>query len=211
VRNKLSIGLIAPTLVVLACTGAWAQQRIAIVDMQGAIMKTKDGQQATAELKAKFGSKEEDINKRNQQLVAKRAEYQKTGATLSDAARAIVERDIAAFQKALERDTDDARNDVQAEENRLLGGIMQKMQSVMQRYASDKQLAMIVDTSSQPNNLLYADKSINITLDVIALYDKASAAPLQSATPAPAPKTTAPATAPAPKKPAATTPPGLKN
>jgi outer membrane protein len=170
---------------------------MAVVDMQGAILRTKDGQQASAELKAKFGPKEQEIAKRNQDLVAKQTAYQKTAATMSEAARASAERDIQALQKVLQRDTDDARADVQAEENRLLGGIMQKMQSVLQRYAGDKQYAVIIDTSQQPNNLVYADKSVNITLDIVAIYDKA-ASPMTNAPPA----SVAPPASAAPKKPA---------
>lgn len=177
-------------------TCAWAQN-IAVVDMQGAILKTKDGQQASAELTAKFAPKEAEIKKRNQELVDKQTAYQKAAATMTDAARANAERDIQTLQKALQRDTDDARADVQAEENRLLGGIMQKMQSVLQRYAGDKQYAVIIDTSQQPNNLVYADKSVNITLDIVAIYDKGSS-PMTNAPPA----SVAPPAATAPKKPA---------
>jgi outer membrane protein len=182
-------------------TGAWAQ-RAAVIDMQGAILQTKDGQKASAELKAKFGPKEQEIGKRGQDLVAKQAEFQKAAATLSDTARAEAQRDIEIMQKNLQRDTDDARTDVQAEENRLLGSMMQKMQAVMQRYAADKQIAVIVDLSSKPNNLLYADKSVNITADIVAAYDAASG-PLANPEPANT-KPAAPAPTPAaPKKPAA--------
>ncbi len=202
--------IVAPVLVLLAGVIAPFQasaQKIAVIDMQGAILQTKEGQQASNELKAKFGPKEQEMAKRNQDLAAKQAQYQKTAATLSDAARASAEREITTLEKNLKRDTDDAQADVQAEENRLLGGILQKMQGVMQKYAIDKQISMIVDLSSQPNNLLYADKSVNITADVIALYDKAAAAP-KPAPAAAAPKppaattTTPKATAPASKPPA---------
>ena len=193
-RSNITIAAMA----VLIGTSAWAQ-KAAVIDMQGAILQTKDGQKASADLKAKFGPKEQEINKRGQDLVAKQAEFQKTAATLSDAARAEAQRDIEAMQKVLQRDTDDARADVQAEENRVLGGMMQKMQAVMQKYAADRQISMIVDLSSQPNNLLYADKSVNVTVDIIALYDAASG-PLSN----PAPAATSPAApAAAPKKPAA--------
>jgi outer membrane protein len=196
VRSKFTI---AAMTVLFLGTSAWAQ-KAAVIDMQGAILQTKDGQKATADLKTKFGPKEQEISKRGQDLVAKQAEFQKTAATLSDTARANAQRDIESIQKILQRDTDDARADVQAEENRLLGTIMQKMQAVMQRYAADKQISMIVDLSSQPNNLLYADKSVNITTDIIAAYDAASNAPA-NVVPA-APKPPAPTSQAAPKKPA---------
>ncbi len=199
-RSQFTIAALA---VLLAGTGAWAQ-KAAVIDMQGAILQTKDGQKASAELKTKFGPKEQEINKRGQDLVAKQAEFQKTAATLSDTARANAQRDLEAIQKVLQRETDDARTDVQAEENRLLGGIMQKMQSVMEKYAADKKYSVIIDLSSQPNNLLYADKSINITNEIIAAYDTAAAAPVQNVAPATKPAATPPVTNPAvaPKKPA---------
>ncbi len=197
-RSQITIA----AAVLLAGTSLWAQ-KAAVIDMQGAILQTKDGQKASAELKQKFGPKEQEINKRGQDLVAKQAEFQKTAATLSDAARANAQRDIEAMQKTLQRDTDDARTDVQAEENRLLGGIMQRMQSVMEKYAADKKYSVIIDLSSQPNNLLYADKSINITTDIVAAYDTAAAAPVQNVAPASKPSAVPPASAPAPKKPAA--------
>lgn len=193
----------AAMAVLLAGTSAWAQ-KAAVIDMQGAILATKDGQKASAELKDKFGPKEQEINKRGQDLVAKQTAFQKGAATMSDAARAAAQRDIETIQKNLQRDTDDARTDVQAEENRLLGGIMQKMQAVMQKYAADKQVSVIIDISTQPNNLLYADKSINITADIIAAYDAAGAAPAAK------PSAAAPKPATAPAKPAAPAPAPVK-
>jgi outer membrane protein len=194
--------VIAPALLLLAGTCAWSQvappaQRIAVVDLQGAVLQTKDGQKAAGEMKAKFGPKEEEMSKRNQDLQAKEAQYQKTAATMSDTARAGAEHEIQDLQKVIQRDTEEARADVQAEENRLFGPVMQKMQAVMQKYAADNKFTMIVDISAQPNNLLYADKSANITAEVIALYDKsegAPAAPKPAA--APAPVTPRPAAAP---------------
>jgi outer membrane protein len=199
VRSKFTIAAI--TVLVITGTSAWAQ-KAAVIDMQGAILQTKDGQKASADLKVKFGPKEQEINQRGKDLIAKQADFQKNAATLSDAARAGAQRDLTTIQKALQRDTDDARADVQAEENRVLGTIMQKMQAVMQRYAADKQISMIVDLSSQPNNLLYADKSVNITADIILAYDAASVG-LSNPAPAPTkPAPPAPTGQPAPQTPA---------
>lgn len=188
------------------CAVAGAQtQRIAVVDMQGALLSTKDGQKAAAELKAKFGPKEEEFAKRQQQLQAKQEQYRKAANTLSDEAKASADREMQNLTRVLQRDADDAKTDFQAEENRLLGTIMQKMQAVLNRYAADNQISMIVDVSTQPNNLLFADQSSNVTAAVIAAYDKAEG----SSAPAPAAQTTAapkpPAAAPAPvvRRPAA--------
>ena len=180
-------------------------QKIAVIDMQGALLATKDGQAAAAELKAKFGPKEEDFNKRQQQLAAKQEQYRKAANTMSEEAKASADRDIQNMQRILQRDADDAKTDFQAEESRLLGGIMQKMQAVMNKYAADNKLSMIVDMSSQPNNLLFADQASNISAQVIAAYDAANGGATSGGAAPAAPKPTAPAPAPV-KRPAPATP-----
>jgi Skp family chaperone for outer membrane proteins len=175
---------------------AIAQQKIAVIDMQGSLLSTNEGKKAAEELKAKFSSKETEFSKRSQDLAAKQDQLRKGANTMSDAARASAEREVAALSKTLQRDTDDVKADFQAEENRLLGGILSKMQAILTKYATDNQISMIVDVSQQPNNLLYADQAANISAAVIALYDKAD-------TPAAAPAPARPALdKPAPAKPA---------
>jgi outer membrane protein len=198
--------VILPVLALMLGVSAWAQApKIAVIDMQGALLSTKEGQKAAEELKLKFGPREEEFNTRQKELVAKQDAYRKTMNTISATAKASMEREIDAAQKALERDADDAKQDFSAEQNRLLGGIMQKMQAVMTKYAADNQITMIVDVSSQPNNLLYADQASNISTAIITAFDNSAAAP--AAAPAGAPAK--PAAAPAPK-PAAPRPAGVK-
>jgi pyruvate/2-oxoglutarate dehydrogenase complex dihydrolipoamide acyltransferase (E2) component len=75
---------------------------------------------------------------------------------------------------------------------------------VVSRFAADNQYTLVFDVSGQPNNILFASNAVDITRDVIALYDKA--APVTpTAPPAAKPSTTtsAPAKAPAAKPPAA--------
>ena len=185
---------ILPVLTLMLGVSVWAQ-KIAVVDMQGALLSTVEGKKAADELKSKFGPKEAELNTRSQDLQAKQDTYRKTGATAGATDKARMERDIDSLQKALQRDADDAKADFEAEQSRLLGGIMQKMQAVMTKYATDKQLSMIVDVSSQPNNLLYADQSVNISAEIVKAYDESAVA---LAAPAPAAAPRAPATA-APK------------
>lgn len=175
----LALGLGLSALAPLAT----AQQKIAVIDMQGSLLTTNEGKKAAEQLKAKFGPKEVEFNKRTQDLTAKQDQYRKAANTMSDEAKASADREIAALTKALQRDTDDTKADFQAEENRLLGGILGKMQAILTKYATDNQISMIVDVSQQPNNLLWADQSVNISAAVIALYDKAET---PAATPAPA-------------------------
>ena len=198
----------APALVLMGALAAFGPRafaqpptpKIGVIDMQGALLGTKDGQKAAAELKAKFTPKEDELRKKQQELQAKQDQYRKTENAISDEAKASLQREIDALTKGLQRDSDDARQDLDQEQQRILQNLGQKMMQVVQKYAIDKGLTMIFDVSGQPNNLIYASNSADITRDIIALYDAAAPAAPPARTPATsaAPKPAAPAAPPKP-------------
>ena len=203
-KSRLMIGL-----ALFAATGlsAFAQQKIAVIDMQSALLGTKDGQKAAAELKAKFSPRELELQKKQQELQSKQDQFKKAENTLSDEAKANMARDIDALTRNLQRDSDDARQDLDQEQQRILNDLGQRMMQVLQKYAADKQLTMVMDVSGQPNNVLFASNTIDITRDIIAMYDTAAAsAPLSAAPALTAPKPAAAAAAPRPLAPAAPRP-----
>ncbi|HYA17830.1 MAG TPA: OmpH family outer membrane protein [Bryobacteraceae bacterium] len=209
--------VIAPLLAFAGALGAFAQttQKIAVIDMQSAMLGTRDGQKAVAELKARFTPREQELQKRQKELQDKQDQYRKTENNISDEAKNTLSREIDTLQRGLQRDSEDANQDLQQEQQRILGDLSQKMNQVLNKYAADKQISMIFDVSGQPNNILFATTSTDITRDIIALYDSANAVtppappakPTTSApAPAAAPKPAAAQPAAAPKPPAATTP-----
>jgi outer membrane protein len=203
-RFSTSVLSALTALLVLAGGVASAQTalKIGVIDMQKALLSTKDGEKAVAELKAKFAPKEQEFQKRQSELQAKQEQFRKTENTISDEAKANLARDIDTMTKNLTRDTDDARQDVDQEQQRVLNELGQKMMQVLQKYSSEKQLTMVFDVSGQPNNILFASNTIDITRDIISMYD--AAAPVtQVAPPAKAPATTTTAPRPTTPKPAA--------
>lgn len=201
------------TAIVLGIAGlAQAQTpptKIAIINMQGAILNTKDGQKASQELQAKFTPKKTDLDKKQSDLQAMQDQLRKGNATLSDEAKAKMQNDIASNQKNLQRDGEDFDAEVQQEEQKLMGDLWGKMMDVVTKYAQQNGFAMVVDVSNQ-QTVIWADPSTNITAECIKLYDQAHPGTGASA-PATAPaKTTAPAPSGA-KPPAGTTaPPGIR-
>jgi outer membrane protein len=202
-RNKFTI----LAFLALACgLNAWAQapQKLAIINMQEVILKTKDGQKAVADLQAKFAPKQQEFQKRAEELQRKQDELRKTENTISDDKKAALARDIDAMNKSLQRDTDDTREDVNQEQQKMLNELGGKIMQVLNKYASDKQFTMVFDVSGQPNNILFASNSIDITKDIILMYDAqapASAAPAPAKAPA-TPTTSAPPSAKRPAAPA---------
>jgi outer membrane protein len=183
--------------------------KVGILYFQGAIVGSKDGQKAAAELEGKALPKKKELEQRQNEVNALQDQLTKGQNTLSDAAKNELYRNIEAKKKTLNRDYDDAKEEMDQEQQKLIQQIAQKMTAVIDRYAKDHGYYLVVDVSSPQSPVLYASTSIDITKDIIELYDQSSAA---MTNPAPAkPAATAPGTVPKPAtpvKPPATKPSG---
>lgn len=217
--------LLAPALALISGAGLWGQAaapalatapatgpatKIALINMQEALQTTKEGQAQIAELSKKYSPKQQEFQKRGADIQAKQDQLKKTQNTLSEDALASARAEITRLQTALQRDTDDATADSEADQQKMMQEIGPKLVNAVTKYSQDNQIMIVFDLSSQPNNLVCCASAPDITREVIALYDKmnpvggAAAAPAASKPAAPAASKPA-ATAPA--KPAGTTAP----
>ena len=121
---------------------------------------------------------------------------------MSAEARDRLSREIDADQKSFQRDTEDFDADVQAEEGKVMNELGGRLMEVLGKYASQNGLSLVMDTSNQQSPVIWADPSIDITADIVKLYDLAHPLAAAPAAPAPAaaPKTPPAAPAPATKK-----------
>jgi outer membrane protein len=178
---------------------AQAQQgKFAVINIQGAIISTKDGQKAAAELNAKTAPKKKELEQKQNEINALQDQLNKGSNTLSDTAKNDLYKNIEAKKKNLQREVEDAQADLEADQNKLLQQLGQKILAVIEKYSRDNGYTMVVDVSSPQTPVLYASPSIDITKEIIELYDKNTAA--SSAAPTAAPR--APATTSTPKPPA---------
>jgi outer membrane protein len=169
----------------LACS-AYAQQpppKMGVISVQGAIVGTKDGQKASQELTTKFEPKQKDIQARQAALAQMKDQYQKGGNLMSEDKRSQLARDVDEKQKRLERDVQDAQEELNAEQQRVLQGLGQRMMAVIEKYAKDNGYSMILDVSNPNTPVLYASSGIDITQNIISLYDKTTANGAPATTP----------------------------
>ena len=158
----------------LSAFGQQSPAKVGVISVQGAIVGTKDGQKASQELEVKFAPKKKDIDTRQTELGQLKDQYQKGSNLMSEDKRNQVARDIDEKQKRLERDVQDAQEELNAEQQRVLQGLGQRMMAVIEKYAKDNGYTMILDVSNPNTPVLYASSGIDITQDIISLYDKTS-------------------------------------
>jgi outer membrane protein len=204
-KNFAVFPALALGLAVLAHAQTAAPTKVAIISVQQAILQTQDGQKASAQLQTKFTPRRQELEKKDASIKALQDQMKKGSATMSDEAKNKIARDIDSTQKSLQRDNEDFEADLQQEEGKIMQDLGQKMMDVIIKYASQNQIAVVLDVSNQQTPVLWADPSADITTEIEKLYDQAhpsAGAPAGTAKPATPPASTAkpPATPPAKKQ-----------
>jgi outer membrane protein len=176
--------------------GSPAGTKVGIINIQNAIFSTKDGQKALAELQAKFEPVRSRLQKKQADLEADKAKLSQGANAMSVDQKEKLMRDIDQKTKSLNRDTEDAQAESEQEQGKVMQELGQRVMAVVNKYSKDHGFSLIMDVSSQQTPVLFADPAIEITGDIIKLYDQNS----------PGPVSTGPASAPKP----ATPPPAVK-
>jgi outer membrane protein len=212
VRNIRLAGFILFAITgVLASAQVTTNQKIGVIDMQSALTATKDGQKAAADLRAKYAPKQQEFQQRQAQLQQKQDQFRRTENTISEEAKTKLAADIDALQRNLQRDQQDAEQDMNQDQQHIVQELSGKMMRVVSKYALDHQYQLVFDVAGQPENIHFASNTIDITRDVIALYDQENPATATSSSAAPrSPRPTAPAAAPPRTGPSPATPGGSK-
>lgn len=169
--------LMWPLLLLALTLGVQAQTKLAIVNMNGALIGTRDGQKAVSELSAKQAAKAKEFEKKQNEILTLQDQLNKGANTLSEAAKNALYASIAGRKKTVQREMEDAQADFQADEQKILQRLGEKILAVVQRYAHDNGYTMVVDVGANTSPVLYASASIDITKEIIELYDKTAAAP----------------------------------
>jgi outer membrane protein len=126
----------------------------------------------------------------NNQINDLRTQLTANQTTWSDEQKARATAQGQRLTQQLDRKNTELQEDVNAAQADVVDRIGRKMMDVLDRYARENSLVAVFDSSAQNSPILFASTNIDITQEIIKLYDQAY--PIKSAS--------------APAKPAATTP-----
>ncbi|MBI4479880.1 MAG: OmpH family outer membrane protein [Acidobacteria bacterium] len=196
-------GILTVLLLTFATAGLAQDKatKVAIINIQVAIAQTNDGQQAAKDIQAKFAPKQQELTKAQQEINALQDQLRNQEKTLSDDARNKLLKSIDDKTRMFNRNNEDATSEFQATEQEAINEIGQKLMGVLGEYAQKNSYSVVLDVSSPQTPVLFAEPSIDITKDIIELYNQTHMKPAASAAPA-----TPAAAAPKPAAPAAAAP-----
>ena len=146
--------------------------RVATIFAQNAIVSTQEGQKAAAALAAKYDPKRRDFESKQAALQALRDRLKRGAVTMSAAAKAELNQTIDARYTELKRLGEDIQSQVDEEQGTLLQTLGDKLVRVIDQFALDNGLGVVLDVSPQQSPVLGAAPSIDITSDAVRLYDK---------------------------------------
>lgn len=170
--KQMGLGVLALVLIAPAVPAQTATTKVAIINIQGAILATKDGEKARNVIRAKFEPKAKDLEGRNGELQKKREALSKGANTMSAEAREKLTREIDDIQKKLQWDSEDMQQELQGEEGKLVNEIGQRMIQIIDEYAKAQSLTVVLDVSTQQSPVLWAANGIDITQPIVDGYDK---------------------------------------
>jgi outer membrane protein len=201
----LMLGVFAPRV--------YAQVRIAVIDMQRAMLDTQEGHRVKNQLKKLFDSRQEQLNHRQDALKRMKDDIEKQKTVVSQQA---LQKRVDEYQKAfveLQQSFSEYQQELAQKEAALTKEILVNMQTVVRSIGTAEGFTVIIDSSA----VMWAPTHLDITDRAITEYNQthpasatatdppagdAGAAPAAPATPTRPARPTTPVASPHPRTPA---------
>ena len=189
------VAALAAALFLVVAPSARADTKIAVIDVQRAVMQTEDGLRAQATLKKMFDSRQQELNKTQNDLAKEKDDLEKQSKALSQAALQKRAEDWQKKMMSLQQVFVDYNKELEKKQKELTDPIFEKIMGIVKRLATSEGFDMVMDKQT----VAYVRGDLDLTDRCIQIYNSGGGA---IAPQAPAPGGQAPAApaAPAPKK-----------
>ena len=179
--------------------------KVGVIDMQGAIAGSNEGQRDFETLAKKFEPRRVELQKLNTEIEDLKKQLNTQGDKMSPEAHETLVKSIETKTKSLQRSAEDAQNEFQQQQNEVAQRILQKMAPVITKYVSDNGYGLLIDASAPwpQGPVVVATQAVDITKAVVDAYNVTSGVPAPPKTGT----TTGAASRPAATTPTATKPP----
>jgi outer membrane protein len=143
-----------------------AQIKVAVINMQRAVLAADEIKKAASEMAAKFKPRQDELEKLQRELATVQAQLQ--GSQLTPVQQADLTAEGQRKQREAQRISEDLQADVERERTEILQRASQRMAEVVKKVSEDKGLDMVVDTTTT----VFFKPALEITEEAIAAYNK---------------------------------------
>lgn len=142
--------------------------KVGFVNIQKAISESSAGERARQRFEGTIRSKEAALAKEKETIERMRRDLEKRAMLLKADERLKVQRDFQRRVRDYERQMNDAQEELALQERQMTAEILQDLQKIVEEIGRTQNFTLILDRSQ----LLYTDKGIDITNNVIQLYNQ---------------------------------------
>lgn len=155
--------------ILLAATSDAADLKVAVVDMQRALNESDAGKHAKDQVKAKFEKAQDSLKRQRDELDKARDDFDKKALVLKEDQRRDLEKEFEVKSLDFKRKYEDFQRDLKRTDSELTSGIVEQLYGVVGEIGQEKGYTMVLESSS--GALLYSDKSVDITDEVIKRHN----------------------------------------
>lgn len=167
-RSTIVSAMAFCAITLFSAAPASAQVKIAVINVQRAILETGELKKAQNDLQAKYKARQDAIEALQRDLNDIQDKIQKDGGR-NPQLEAELQAQGTKKQRDGQRMTEDLQGDVERDRNDILQRVGSRMTEVVKKLAEEKGFDMVVDTT----NVIFSKPALEITNDAIAAYDKA--------------------------------------
>src|SRR5712664_183144 len=156
-----------------AAPGSAVAGKIGVINVRQAIAGTSEGKQAGAELQSQFAPRQNELEGLNKQINDLKQRIEAGTGKFSQDELVRLQREGETKARQLQRKQDEYQEDVNAAQAEVFDRIGRKMIDVLDRYARENGYVVVLDTSAQNTPILFASTGVDVTQDIVRLYDQA--------------------------------------
>lgn len=168
----LKIPLVLCFLLFMLCwissSNAAEAVKFGAVDIQKVLNESSSGKQAKINLEELIKSKQSVIDEKGRAIEKLKAELEKQSSVLSAEARKNKEDEMEKLVREYQRLVQDSQTEVKKKEDELTSVILKEIHEIIEKIGKSEGYTLILEQGM----ILYSDKSIDLTDEVIKKYDE---------------------------------------
>ncbi|OAQ20375.1 OmpH family outer membrane protein [Thermosulfurimonas dismutans] len=144
--------------------------KIGVIDLQKVVRSSKAGQEAMTQLQAKFEKLKKQLEAKQKEIAAFKAEFEKKAPLLSEEARAEKQREYQKMIREFRAQQEDAQYEMKEAEKKALQPIFKDLEKVIKEMAQKEGYDLIIEKNMP--GVYWVSPGVEITQHVIELYDQ---------------------------------------
>lgn len=154
----------------LSVQAAFAELKVAYVDGQAVLNDSSAGKQERGKIEKFFNKKKAELQKEEKKLESMKKKYDKDKLTMSKSQAEKWQIDFRDKVQSFQKKTQSAQREVQKKEREFSRKAGVEIQKIVDALAKEKKINLVLE--KHRSGVVFADKSMDITAEVIKRFDK---------------------------------------